>query len=185
MPEPTTQPNSTTADPTTQPNAEPTTGATPATFEAWLEGQDETVKTLYQSHNEKLLNTVKSTRDERDAFKKQIKELSSKATEGSELKQQLDAMTAQLDKAEKRAAFLEEAVKPEIQCQNPRAAWLLAEASELFDKKGLPDWAAIKGMAPELFGRPTANANAGAGTGNPPPKPNNMNSWIRRTAGRE
>jgi exonuclease VII large subunit len=185
MPEPTAQPNNVTvADPTATTPTEPQTGATPESFEAWLEGQDEQVKTLYQSHSEKLLNTVKSTRDERDEFKKQLKDLSKKAEAGSELKQQLDAMSAQLEKAERRASFLEEAAKPEIQCRNPRAAWLLAIAEDLFDKKGLPDWAALKREAPELFGTPTANANAGRGTQNPPAKQNDMNAFIRGKTGR-
>lgn len=186
MPEPTS--TTTIADPTaikqpTQPT-EPAAGATPETWEAWLDSQPDNVKALYRSHSEGLLNTVKATRDERDTVKKQLKDLAKKAEEGSDLKKQLDGMTAQLEKTEKRAAFLEEAIKPEIQCRNPRAAWIVAEAAELFNKNGSPDWAAIKAEAPELFGAPTANANAGAGTQSPPPKQNDMNAFIRRKAGK-
>jgi hypothetical protein len=181
---PTETSTTTAADPTATTTAETTQSATPASFEAWLEGQDETIKTLYQSHSEKLLNTVRVTREERDDFKKQLKDLSKKATEGSELKQQLDQMTAQVEKSEKRAAFLEEAAKPETQCRNIKAAWLLAESGNFFDKRGNVDWTALKAEAPELFGTPTANANAGRGTQQPPAKQNDMNAFIRSKGGR-
>ena len=157
---------------------------TPASFEEFLERQDEGVKTLYNSHSEALLNTVRATRTERDDFAKQIKALSKGMAEGTDAKKQLDQMTAQLEKTERRAAFLEDAMKPEIQCRNARAAWLLAEASDLFDKKGMPNWAAIKAEAPELFGVTAANANAGQGTAQPPRPAQNMNNFIRKAAGR-
>lgn len=167
-----------------QPTEDSKEGATPQTFEQFLEAQPEAVKALYNSHSEALLNTVKATRDERDQFKKQIKELAKGQAEGSEAKRQLEAMEAQLEKTERRALFLEDAMKPEIQCRNPRAAWLLAEAEGLFDKKGLPDWAAIKQEAPELFGQPVAKANAGEGTQKAPTPHRDMNAFIRKSAGR-
>jgi hypothetical protein len=162
----------------------PPADATPATWEEYLEGQDEKVKALYTSHSEALLNTVKATRDERDAFKKQIKELAKNQADGSEAKTQLEAMSAQLEKTERRADFLESAMRPDVQCKNARAAWVLAEAENLFDKKGQPDWASIKAAAPELFGQTVANANAGQGTQKPPSPHQNMNSFIRKAAGR-
>lgn len=174
MPEPTATP---------APEQQPA-DATPASFEEFLEAQPETVKALYTSHSEALLNTVKATRSERDEFAKQIKTLAKQQTEGSEAKRQLEEMATRLEKTERRAAFLEDAMKPEIQCRNAKAAFLLAEAENLFDKKGNPDWAAIKAEAPELFGLPTANANAGNGTGTPPAPKRNMNDFIRKAAGR-
>jgi hypothetical protein len=162
----------------------PPASETPASFEEFLEGQSEPVKALYNSHSEALLNTVRATRDERDNFAKQIKTLTKGMAEGSEAKTQLEQMSAQLERTERRAAFLEDAMKPELQCRNAKAAWLLAEAGNHFDKKGLPDWQAIKAEAPELFGTPAANANAGNGTGNPPAPQKNMNDFIRKSAGR-
>jgi hypothetical protein len=182
MPEPTS--TTTAADPTATTTTETQTGATPASFETWLDGQDETVKGLVAKRFETLENTVRATREERDTFSKQIKTLAKQQAEGSEAKKQLEELGAQLEKTERRAAFLEEAMKTEIQCRNPRAAYLLAEAENLYDKKGLPDWAAIKREAPELFGTPTANANAGRGTQQPPAKQNDMNSFIRSKGGR-
>jgi chemotaxis protein histidine kinase CheA len=175
----------TTITPTTgTPEPQAPAGEMPASFEEFLEKQDEGIKALYTSHSEALLNTVKATRDERDALKKQIKELAKGQAEGSEARRQLEEMGAQLEKTERRAAFLEDAMKPEIQCKNARAAWLLADAEGLFDKKGNPDWAAIKREAPELFGAPVANANAGQGTQTPPDPHQNMNAFIRKAAGR-
>lgn len=164
---------------------EPTEGETPETWEAWLETQDEKVKALYTAHSEGLRNTIKATRDERDSFKKQIRDLAKAQAEGSETKAELEKLSAQLEETEKRAAFLEDAMKPELQCRNPRAAWLLARAEDLFDRRGTPDWSAIKAAAPELFGAPTANANAGRNTQSPPAPNQSMNAFIRKAAGRE
>jgi hypothetical protein len=156
----------------------------PASFEEFLEKQDPAVKALYTSHSEALLNTVKATRSERDQFAKKLKEMAKAAEEGSAHKGELEAMASQLEKTERRAAFLEEAIKPEIQCRNPKAAFLLAEASGLFDKKGNPDWSAIKGEAPELFGVVAGNANAGNGTSDPVKPSKSMNDFIRKASGR-
>lgn len=177
--------NTTVAD-ATQPNqsTQPAQSATPASFETWFEGQDEGIKGLINKRFESLENTVKATREERDNFSKQIKQLAKQQADGSDAKKQLEEMGAQLEKSERRAAFLEDAMKPEIQCRNARAAWVLAESENLFDKKGAPDWNAIKAAAPELFGVPVANANAGNGTQRTPAQPNDMNSFIRRKAGR-
>ena len=159
-------------------------GETPENFEVWLEGQEAKVKELYNAHSEALLNTVRATRKERDDFAKQIKELAKGQAEGSETRKQLDEMSVRLETSERRAAFLEESLKPEIQCRNAKAAWIVAQADNLFDRKGNPDWAAIKNEAPELFGAATAQANAGTGTATPPPASKNMNDFIRTAAGR-
>lgn len=157
----------------------------PANWETWFEAQDATVKELYKQHSEGLLNTVKATRLERDALAKQIKDLAKSQAEGSDARKALDAMGEKLELTERRAAFLEDAMKPEVQCRNPRAAWLLADAGGHFDKHGRPNWTAIKAEAPELFGVAIAQANAGVGTGKPPTPAQNMNAFIRAAAGRK
>lgn len=159
-------------------------GATPESWEAWMEGQDEQVKSLYSKHAEGLLNSVKATRSERDELRAELKKLAKEQAEGSEAKTKLDDMATRLERTERRAAFFEEAMKPDIQCRNPRAAFLIAEAANLFDKKGNPDWDAIHKETPELFGAPNANANAGAGTARPPAPKKSMNDFIRKAAGR-
>jgi hypothetical protein len=161
----------------------PAGGATPPSFEDWIKGQDEAVKGVISTRFAALENTVKATRDERDAFQRQIKELLPKAEKGSEYEKTLLEMKANLETAEKRATFIEEAVKPEIGCRNPKAAYVLAVAEQLFDRRGFPDWNAIKTAYPELFGRPGAPGNAGDGTDQPPAK-SDMNTMIRRAAGR-
>lgn len=153
------------------------------TFEGWLEQQDEQIRGLYEAHTAKLTNAVKATRQERDDLAKQLKDLLPKAEKGSELEKSLADALGRIEQAERRAAFAEEAVKPEIGCRNPRAAYLLAQADNLFDRRGQPDWAAIKAAAPELFGAPGVKGNAGAGTSDKPPKAD-MNAYIRHMAGR-
>ena len=175
MPEPTNQ----NADPNT---TQPASG-TPASFEVWIGEQPDEIKALYTAHTTGLQNTVKATRQERDDLAKQIRDLLPKAEKGSELERNLTELGSKLEQAERRAAFVEDAIKPEIGCRNPKAAYALALADNLFDRKGMPDWNAIKAAAPELFGAPTVNANAGTGTQNQPTK-TGMNEFIRRAAGR-
>ena len=67
----------------------------------------------------------------------------------------LSEMSTRAEQAEQRAAFYEEAGRPEIGCSNPKAAYLIAASEGLFTKRGDPDWPAIKAAAPELFGRKT------------------------------
>jgi hypothetical protein len=164
-------------------NTTTTEGATPESWEKYLEGQPEPIKALYAAHTTGLQNAVRATRGERDELARQLKELLPKAEKGSELEKSLSEFSNKLEAAERRAAFVEEAVKPEIGCRNPKAAFLLAQADNLFDRKGQPDWNAIKAAAPELFGKLSANGNAGAGTQDPPAK-TGMNEFIRRSAGR-
>ena len=102
------------------------------TFEGWLEQQDEQIRSLYEAHTAKLTNAVRATRQERDDLAKQLKDLLPKAEKGSELEKSLADALGRIEQAERRAAFAEEAVKPEIGCRNPRAAYLLAQA-DTFD----------------------------------------------------
>jgi hypothetical protein len=173
-----TEDQTTTDQTTTQP-----AGETPVSFDAWIGAQPAEVQALYTAHTSGLQNTVKATRIERDDLAKQIRELMPKAEKGSELERSLTEIGTKLEQAERRAQFVEEAVKPEIGCRNPKAAFLLAQADNLFDRKGNPDWTAIKAAAPEIFGAPSVNANAGAGTANKPPT-TGMNDFIRKAAGR-
>lgn len=182
MPEPT---STTTQDPnlTNNQTQSQQQGGTPATWEDALKGLPENVKALYEDHVTGLKNTVKATRDERKALEDQIKELSKKAEKGSELEKSLNEFSSKLAIAEQRAAFFEDAAKPEIGCRNARLAWTLAQAENLFTRNGAPDWAQIKAAAPELFGTQAVQGNAGSGTQKPPENVN-MNDVIRRAAGR-
>ena len=154
----------------------------PATFESILE-KDPKIKELYEQHTAGLLNTVKATRDERDGLKSQVKDLLAKSEKGSENEKALTETLLKLEATERRAAFVEEAVKPGIDCRNPKAAYAYAVTVDAFDKRGQPDWALLKREAPELFGKSTPPAHGGSGT-ETPPQANDINSQIRRAAGR-
>jgi len=159
------------------------------TFDTWLESQPDELKKkvteLYESNVSGLKTALKSERDEKKGLSAQLKELLPKAEKGSELEKQLTEMASKAESAERRAFFAEEAIKPEIGCRNIRAAFALATAEDLFDKRGNPNWDEIKSQAPELFGAGTANANAGVSTNkDPKPKQNDMNAFIRRSTGR-
>jgi hypothetical protein len=167
---------------------EPTQGEQPQggefSFDAWLGEQPEHVRKGYEAHTAGLKTTLEKERNERKEFGRLLKELTPKAEKGSELERALGETSTRLEQAERRAAFAEDAGKPEIGCTNPRAAFLVAEAEGLFTKRGEPDWAAIKATAPELFTRKVANGNAGTGTQSEPAKPGGMNEFIRAAARR-
>ncbi len=165
----------------------PPEGATPpASYEEWIKGQDETIKGLITQRFQALETTVKATRSERDDLAKQVKEIAKKAEEGSELRKTLDSLSKQLDVAELRASFFEDAVKPEIGCANPRLAFIAAQQDQLIDGRGKVHWDELKQAYPELFKRPTPPVtNAGAGTSAPPSPAKTMNDLIRQAAGRQ
>ena len=92
-------------------------------------------------------------------------------------------MQTTLQTAERKAAFAEDAIRPEVGCISLKAAWALANQEGLFDRQGRPDWNALKQTAPELFRKPGAGS-VDAGAGNRQPPALDMNSIIRRAAGR-
>lgn len=154
----------------------------PQDFEAWLEAQPDEVKVAYEKHVTGLKNTVTATRTERDNYKKDLSVLLKKAEKGSETEAQLQEALGKIEAAERKANFMEDALRPEIGCKNPRTAFALATAEDLFTKQGIPDWAAIKSAAPELFQAYNPKGNAGSGTTE---KTNviDMNTAIRQKAG--
>lgn len=154
-------------------------------FDTWLGEQPEHVRKGYEGKTQGLHSALESERQQRKDFARQLRDLEKTATEGSDAKKALGEMSARAELAEQRAAFFEEAGKPEIGCSNPKAAFLVASADNLFKRSGEPDWAAIKAAAPELFaGRKPAPGHAGNGSGAPPPQRVDMNTMIRAAAGR-
>lgn len=154
----------------------------PVEFEKWLGEQPDNIKNAYETHVTGLKNTVAATRNERDDFKKQLAGLAKQVEKGSEAERQLQEMSGKIELAERKANFMEDALRPEIGCKNPRTAYALAVSEDMFSKNGSPDWASIKLAAPELFIAGGAKGKAGAGTGEPP-KTQDMNAYIRRVAG--
>jgi hypothetical protein len=164
----------------------PATSAPPADWDSYIASlpadQKDLVGKLYTEKNQGLLNSVKATRDERDTLGKQLREAAGKLEKGSEIEKKLTETANQLDAANKRASFMEEAI--EHDCKNPRAAFAVASANELFNKSGAPDWKEIEKMAPELFGKPApkSKGGAGAGTSGAAAKVGGMSEWIRNQA---
>ncbi len=162
----------------------PTGTQTTPTFETWLQGQDDATRQLIEGHTQGLRTALQSERQQRSDLARQLRELAPQAEKGSKLEQQLTQIQSQVEAAERRAQFVEEAIRPEVGCSNPRAAFLVAQAENLFDGRGNPNWEAIKVAAPELFRPKVPASNAGNGTQGTPPQTANMNDFIRRATGR-
>jgi hypothetical protein len=140
----------------------------PANFESWLkEKGGEEGQALYQQHIAGLQNTVTATRKERDDLTRRVAEIKKTlGTDPEKAKSEMDRLTTEIQDANRRIEFLEEAGKPGTECLNASAAWLVAQAGNLFRANGSPDWKAVREAAPQLFGKPALEIGAGAGTGN-------------------
>lgn len=147
--------------------------------------QETEMVSISKMEHAKMQTALKDAQADAAKFRFQIKELLPKAEKGSELEKSIAEINSKLEASEKRALFLEQVIDPAVQCRNPKAAWLLAEAGEFFDRKGNPDFTALRAAAPELFGLPTARANAGNGTQAPPNPSQSMNAFIRKSVGRD
>jgi hypothetical protein len=156
----------------------------PESWEAFLEEQPEPVRELYDSHTQGLRSALQSEREQRRDHERQLRELSDQLEEGSEAREALERMQTELERTNQRMAFYEEAPND---LRNPRLAWLAAQESEAFDRRGNPDWDYLREEYPELFRherRRTPPGNAGSGSGSGTPETFDMNDAIRRAAGR-
>jgi len=131
-------------------------------FEEWLETQDESTKTLIQERFEVLESTVKATRQERDTFKGELKDLAKKIDENSDAGKAVSELQTRLAQAEKKSNFIEQAVKQGV--KRPSAAYAIANTENLFKEDGSPDFEKIKESVPELFTIINTNNNAGSGS---------------------
>lgn len=159
-----------------------------ATFGDWFNSLDDNGKALAgpaKEHFDRVHQTLRTVRDERDEFQKQLKIATSKLKEGSEERVTLEELSANLDKANQRADFYEEA--PSHKCLNSKAAYALAVSADLIDAKKGVDWKGLAEIAPELFGdakRKLPNKrSAGDGADSGRAKAVTMNDWIRSEAG--
>jgi septal ring factor EnvC (AmiA/AmiB activator) len=166
-----------------QQSTQPTEQAPTFEFDAWFGKLPPHEQEGLENHTAALKSALENERQQRKQFSKELRDLTQKAEKGSEAEKTLGEMSTRLEQAEQRAAFYEEAGRPEIGCSNPRAAFLVASAEGLFTKRGDPDWPAIKAAMPELFGRKPIPGNAGTGNGSPPATPS-MNDYIRSATGR-
>jgi hypothetical protein len=123
-------------------------------YEKWIGEQSEEIKTGIEEHYNGLLNTVKATRQERDELSAQLK----KSKSMDEVKEIL----VQLDGANKKASFMEQAITKGV--KRPGALFSIANAENLYNDKGEPDWEKLHESVPELFGASVSSNDAGSGT---------------------
>ena len=153
----------------------------PLTFDSWFESQPEEIKGLVDSSVSGLKSALESERNERKSLAKQLSELKGKAEKGSELEQQLNTLSSQLEAQAAKATFYESAP---ADVANMKLAWMAAQDGHT-DKKGNVDWQSLRTAYPELFRKQTTPpANAGNGRGQEGGNQPNMNSFIRQAAGR-
>ncbi len=148
-------------------------------YEDWFGEQTEEVKAMIEEHYKNLLNSVKATRDERDALSIELKKLAKEVDGNSEAGKQLGELRAKLEASERKSNFIDEAVKQGV--IRPQAAFAIANTENLYTEDGKPDWEKIRDSVPELFKVSNTNNNAGSGTSNALPK-NNPNQIIRDAA---
>lgn len=153
------------------------------TYENWLEKQDDTIKGLLDEHVKGLKSALGSERESRKEMEKQLREMAKKAEAGSEAQTKLTQMADQIQTADRRAEFYDEAHRAGV--VNLKLAYLAATQEELFDRNGRVNFDEMKKNYPELFGKTNLPAgNAGAGTGDQNAAMD-MNAKIRRASGRQ
>lgn len=164
-----------------QGNGSTGTTSTPSNFEEWYGTQDQTVKSVVDGHVVKLKNALESERERAGKLKGQLADLKKAVEKGSELEGQIGRLQEELTLTQRRSDFYEEAP---ADLENPRLAWMLATADNLFDEQGHADWEKIRKQAPQIFvTKKTPAGGAGAGRGSTTPAAN-MNTLIRQAAGK-
>jgi hypothetical protein len=165
---------------------QPATGATPDTgapldWDTWHSEQDDSVKGVIAARFAKLENALKAERESAAHFQKELKSASAKLDEGSAAREQIEALTTQLEELQSRTNFIEAAGGAGV--VDPTLAWLaFSSSSEKFtDKNGAPDFEALKDVYPTLFNtRPAPPpGNAGTGAQAPPARTQDMDALIR------
>lgn len=155
------------------------------TWEQVLASLPEEHRSLYEAHTQGLRGALQSERQQHQDLARQLRDATAQLEAGSQARTQLEQMTTQLEAAQRRADFMEEAARPEIGCTNARLAWIAAQEVEAINSRGQINWDVLRQQFPELFKPKTPpTANAGAGTGTPPNAHGGMNAYIRTAAGR-
>lgn len=159
-------------------------GGTPTfdTWEEYLTSVPENIRLMYESDVQGLKNALDAERDQRKKLDKQLRDAIASAEEGSQLKASMEELQANLQQAESRAQFAEEAGQHGV--TNIQLAWLAANQIEAFDSRGNVKWKKLKESYPELFKVATPAGNAGAGTSGQQTAQMDMNQLIRQAAGK-
>ena len=154
------------------------------TFDDWLVGIDDATKALVDQHTRGLKSALEAERAERKTAEKALRDAAGKLEAGSAARVDLEAQAERVAATERRASFYEVAHAAGV--TDLKLAWLAAESSNLFTRRGEPDIEALRQAHPALFGAPTpprTPGNAGAGAGQAPTPARSMNDFIRASAG--
>lgn len=154
----------------------------PADFTAWMEQQDDAVKSLYQTHTAGLKAALQSERETRQGLERQLRDAAAKAEAGSEAQKQLEEAAAKAEMANRQVQFFESAHAHNV--ADLRLAWLAVSADKALQQSdGTVNFEALREKHPSLFAANGAAkpppGNAGAGAGIPPQKPRDMNDILR------
>lgn len=160
--------------------------ATPSSFDKYIADQPDAIKELFDTHIDGLKSALDSERTGRKDLEKQLRNLSKQATEGSDLKTQLDQLAENVKQSDSRAAFYEGAHEAGV--RNLKLAWVAAKEYDVLDTKGNVDFGKLKTFVPELFTQPVktvvATANAGNGANQAGVAKPDMNTFLRTATGR-
>jgi len=155
----------------------------PLTFDRWLGEQPNEVKGLLDGHTKGLKSALTSERDTRKGLEKQVRDLAAKAEKDSDAQKELVGIADKLSSAEQQTDFYEAAHAAGV--TNLKLAYTVAVQDEMFDRRGQVNFDTLKQSYPELFGKTsTPPGNAGDGTDTQPDPAKDMNTFIRRSAGR-
>lgn len=160
-------------------------GTAEVTFDGWYGDQDDAVKSMVDGHISGLKSALDKERGNVKDLAKQLKDLGKAAEEGSDLKKQIDSISAKLEEYETQNAAYETFAEAGV--TNFKLAWIAAQQSGAIDKRGNVNLETLRQEYPELFGKKqkTPAGNAGSGTGSGAPGGKSMNDFIRTAAGRK
>lgn len=166
-------------------NADGQQEASIATYDALYDSLGEDQRALVDGHINGLKGALQSERDAKRDMAKQLRDASKQVEEGSAAQKQLQELATQVEQAERKAAFYEDAAGPSVNCSNTRLAWIAAQEIGAIDSRGRVNWDALRSDFPELFARTIPAGNAGTGTGGAQPaSARDMNKYIRAASGR-
>jgi hypothetical protein len=149
-------------------------------FADFLATQPPEIQELYKQDVRGLKGAYKAQMDEREALQDRLKSITKLiGSDPEKAKQEMDKLAEENKANRLQIEFLEDASKPEVECLNPKAAWIIARDQKLFRANGTTDWKALREAAPEIFGKVKVVTNAGDGTNGKPQGKPNMNDSLR------
>ena len=159
-------------------------GEAAPSYKDWFAKQPKEVQALVTENEAGLKGALTSERETRKDLETKVRDLAKGAEKGGELEKQLTLVADELQSANSKTDFYEEAHSVGI--TNLKLAWLLVDSTpDLLDKRGNVDFDAMKKSNPELFVKvaPKPTGTGGEGTGSVTPAAMDMNAKIRKAAG--